>query len=658
MKKRWLCVVLAVVLVASLLPATALATGQTTDMKVSEQFIEVLKKMEGFYAYAQWDYAQWTVGYGTKCPDDKLEYWKKNPITVEEALELLYAELPDYEIPVNNFIRKHGLTVTQNQYDALVSVSYNCGTAWLGEVDGYLNTAVRMGDMGTALIYGFCLHSTAGGDYILQRRRLSEANMYINGEYKSYTEGNSYPANFKYLFLDGNGGAPKYAIHGYDSDESSPIITDFKDIPTGVDGEGKWFVYEFAGWFTEPVGGTQITNLDGSLKNGTILYAQWKNPQGEIVSLPKGEAVDNLQINVLANVNVRNGPGTYYPVNETLSASADAPLAVTITETFTASSTTWGRIPQGWISLNYTNYEDVINAIPDDSFPKAATVQRNKVKIRNGPGTSYTHLGYKNKGDKITVVEERLESGNLWGKMDDGNWICLDYKGDAYAIYDSDVTASLVSVQMLKLPDKLQYVQKYEELSILGSVVVATYSDGSLKARTVARENTDGFDNTQVGEKTVTVYFAGGSTTFEVEIVSPTVTFLNYDGSVLTTQQYAYGAEVNAPGVPTRPEDDAGSYVFKGWDKEITPCYGNAVYTAVFELIPVIPEYIPGDINGDLVVNKEDAFHLLYSLVWGQEEYPLKAPADFDKNGIANKEDAFYLLYHLVWGAEEYPLTN
>jgi hypothetical protein len=78
----------------------------------------------------------------------------------------------------------------------------------------------------------------------------------------------------------------------------------------------------------------------------------------------------------------------------------------------------------------------------------------------------------------------------------------------------------------------------------------------------------------------------------------------------------------------------------------------------MFEMIPGSQKYTPGDINGDTAVNKDDAFYLLYSLVWGQEEYPMVAPADFDNNGMVNKDDAFYLLYHLVWGEEEYPLSR
>lgn len=661
MKKRWIGMILAVIMTVSLFSGVSFATEEIPDMKVSDQFYEVLKEMEGFYPYPKWDYAQYTVGYGTRCPDDKLNYWtEENPITEEEALALLDAEMADYEGPVNAFIKKYGLKLQQHQYDALVSFSYNVGTGWTTEETGYLNAAVRQGDMSNALIYGLCLWSTAGGNYILIPRRLSEANMYINGEYKSYTNGNSYPATFKYIYLDGNGGTTKYTIHGYNAADPAGIVTDFKGIPTGVDENGSWFAYEFAGWFTEPVGGTQVTVLDGSLKNGTILYAQWKDPSGQVVPLQKGESVDNLSVNVTANVNVRTGPGTYFPVNYTIQATTDSPKAVTITEVYTSGSTTWGRFADGWLSLSYTNYEDVLNTLPGEPFPRAATLKGDQVNYRIEPNTSSESMGKLAIGTKITIVEELWDEENrrLWGKMDNGYWICIDNRGDQYVIYDSEITATVTGISMQTLPEQLQYVQMSEELNIKGSVLLIHYSDGSVKARTLARELTKGFDNKTLGSQTVTVRYLGYETTFDIEIIKATVTFKNYDGTVLSASQYEYGETVTAPGVPARPEDENGNYIFIGWDKEIVPCGGNAEYTAVFELIANAPEYVPGDINGDTAVNKDDAFYLLYSLVWGQEEYPMTAPADFDSNGLVDKDDAFYLLYHLVWGEAEYPLTK
>ncbi len=62
-----------------------------------------------------------------------------------------------------------------------------------------------------------------------------------------------------------------------------------------------------------------------------------------------------------------------------------------------------------------------------------------------------------------------------------------------------------------------------------------------------------------------------------------TVTFKNWDGSVVDTQQVEYGSAATAPTAPTR--DD---YVFTGWDKEFTNITGDTVVTAKFEVVQAI----------------------------------------------------------------------
>ena len=67
--------------------------------------------------------------------------------------------------------------------------------------------------------------------------------------------------------------------------------------------------------------------------------------------------------------------------------------------------------------------------------------------------------------------------------------------------------------------------------------------------------------------------------------------------------------------------------------------------------------YIEGDVDGSEEVDSDDAIHLLYNVLFGEEGYPLNQPADFDGNGITDSDDAIYLLYHVLFGAENYPLV-
>ena len=61
-----------------------------------------------------------------------------------------------------------------------------------------------------------------------------------------------------------------------------------------------------------------------------------------------------------------------------------------------------------------------------------------------------------------------------------------------------------------------------------------------------------------------------------------TVVFKDADGTVLSMQNYNYGDEVVAPEAPAKEADETYTYEFAGWDKDVTACVGNAVYTATY----------------------------------------------------------------------------
>ena len=65
-----------------------------------------------------------------------------------------------------------------------------------------------------------------------------------------------------------------------------------------------------------------------------------------------------------------------------------------------------------------------------------------------------------------------------------------------------------------------------------------------------------------------------------------------------------------------------------------------------------------GDLNGDTVINSDDAIHLLYYVLFGAQDYPISdgCNCDYDNNGEIEADDAIYLLYHVLFGEEEYPI--
>lgn len=360
MKRRWLCLVLAAALLISL-GAVAPAYADTPEWTASQQYIDLLKEWEGFSATPYKDNTHYSIGYGTMCPDNMVDYYSKNPITVEQGEQWLKEHLGNFERAVNDFIYTHGLTVQQHQFDALVSFSYNCGDSWMRELDGYFNVAVREMDMGAALIYGMGLWSTSAGKYILIRRRMREANMFINGEYGIW------PDNYRYVFLDGGAGTPSYKICCFDANLNAPLNVAFKKIPTGTDGNGNPFAYTFAGWYTED--GRKVEVLDSTLVNDQTLYARWADPQGNIVTPPAQSAPETAfpksgtVVNVDESVRIRTGPGTNYDRNGSFAKGTKLTvLEEVVGGSYSAggsSYNTWCRISDNqYVAKYYIQYDE------------------------------------------------------------------------------------------------------------------------------------------------------------------------------------------------------------------------------------------------------------------------------------------------------------
>ena len=376
-------------------------------MTASEDLIRLLKSVEGFSAKPYWDYAQWTVGYGTKCPDDRLEYYKANGITEAEAESLLQVYVAKFENELYKFMDRTGVVLSQQQFDALLLFSYNCGTAWA--YSGLLYNAVVSGATGNEVIYAFSRWCNAGGEIKLSllRRRLRDANLYLNGVYST-----SNPENFGYVLYDACGGTVSPKVQGYDI----TLTADF--VPEDPTYAG----YKFVGWYTEAAGGTKVTKLDASTKN-IRLYARWEDENGNVPSQNTGNPVT---VTVTHNgVNIRKGPGTGYASL----GKVDAGTQLTITETASGGGLRWGKFDGGWIALKYTNY-DTVTAEPEEPVEpeiRTGTVKVNDVlRVRSGPSTGYSVVGQLKNGTKVTILEQKTAGSMVWGRIDKG-WISMDY---------------------------------------------------------------------------------------------------------------------------------------------------------------------------------------------------------------------------------------
>ena len=143
-------------------------------------------------------------------------------------------------------------------------------------------------------------------------------------------------------------------------------------------------------------------------------------------------------------------------------------------------------------------------------------------------------------------------------------------------------------------------------------------------------------DPTRVGytftgwDKAFTNIMADLVVTAQYEINTYTVTFKDWDGTVLKTQEVQYGGDAEAPADPTRT-----GYTFTGWDKAFTNITADLVVTAQYEML--------GDVDGDGNVSMADALTILRMAM---DILPVENQqiADVDGDGFITSMDALLAL--------------
>ena len=426
MKRRILCLVLSLVTVlGSFLPASPRAHAAET-LRTSEECIQLIKDFEGFTKMAVYDYLQYSIGYGSACEKDDYP----NGITEEEADLLLRQDLLKRESYLDSFEKKYGLNLSQRQYDALMSFTYNLGYGWMYEESTIRSTIVQ-GKTGNDLIFAMTMWCNAGGvvNKGLIQRRLAEANLYLNGVYSKTP-----PSNYRYILFDNNmdevTGTVK--IQGYNINSPEPL----RASPAK---EG----YRFLGWYTEVSGGAWITEANEST-SGITLYGHWQ-VNGTTYSDPVAASYTRIATAGQILYDTPDGKQkSTYQGGEKLTITADY---------MDDSGVKWGRVSTGgWIKLAQTGEEDT--QPEDQTLSLDLTVTGEGVNIRKGPGTNYEVVGVANKGDKLTVTKIQQGGNYLWGCFSKG-WICLDYTDYEQVIRGEqeenvNITGEVVGVDQLQ----------------------------------------------------------------------------------------------------------------------------------------------------------------------------------------------------------------
>lgn len=140
-------------------------------MRISTNGINLIKKFEGLrlesYKVSSAE-KYYTIGYGHYGSDVKLGM----VISEKKAEELLISDIVKFESYVNELLDEYDFS--QNQFDALVSFTYNCGKANLLRLtDNKKRTIQQISN--ALLLYNKCGGKTLKG---LQKRRLEEQKLF------------------------------------------------------------------------------------------------------------------------------------------------------------------------------------------------------------------------------------------------------------------------------------------------------------------------------------------------------------------------------------------------------------------------------------------------------------------------------------------------
>lgn len=98
---------------------------------ISDDALSFIISFEGFCAEPYWDVSRYSIGHGNSYEAAKALFGEDcAPITEEQAYELLKSEIVATETYMNRFFVNNGIVLNQNQYDALLSFTYNVGIGW------------------------------------------------------------------------------------------------------------------------------------------------------------------------------------------------------------------------------------------------------------------------------------------------------------------------------------------------------------------------------------------------------------------------------------------------------------------------------------------------------------------------------------------------
>lgn len=161
-----------------------MAKEQSKITAISDECLKLIQNYEGLKLEAYQDSVKvWTIGIGTTIYPNGAKVKKGDKITKLQAWDFLWYDLATFMKGVDTYTTD---AITQGQYDALVSFSYNLGLNSLKT--STLLKKVNNNPQDPTIQDEFLKWKFAGGEALagLLKRRKSEAYLYFNEVYKKF----------------------------------------------------------------------------------------------------------------------------------------------------------------------------------------------------------------------------------------------------------------------------------------------------------------------------------------------------------------------------------------------------------------------------------------------------------------------------------------
>ncbi len=435
--KRFVCFLLAMILIMGMVPATAVTASAASERTTSDKAIGILKGSATFYAKKE----SGKIGYGTNASfvptNSSIAKDYLNYISKEDADALLRNFLKEkVDKAINKFAKDYNVDLTQQEHDALAVYLYRTGALTpdttatpfvTARVVKTVNTEADRAAMVNAFVKAHGVK--ASGDEYLKAGlnvALAEAAMYLYGDYGYNGNG-----RFAYAVLDKN--------NNKIDDAADEVVAYVKSEGYNLDPLSN---SKFLGWYRydrsekEIVGGP-LTKLTKD-HDGKLIVAKF---HGDGDTDAYGNPVANYTINTktLADLNVYNGE--LKPLNIILKHNTEFKVTH---EHITGEGVKWvqgsgtstdNKSVTGWIKIGKLQ-----GTAPDINKPIATATIKSTISVYPGATSDGAAAVDTLKKDQVVNVYEtkveKTDSGNkVWGKITykDGagnayfGWINLAY---------------------------------------------------------------------------------------------------------------------------------------------------------------------------------------------------------------------------------------